>query len=102
MSRLQTLKQRAASRGVFIMRSFDNDKKWDVVDSCGPRGLQLTRRGAIQFAHGCARNPVHIRGYVTDVNGQWHRGICEKVAPKFSPSRPCKCSRLVVHSTPRK
>lgn len=96
MNRLQVLKQRAAKRGVGIMRSMTNPGAWDVVDSCGPRGLELSRRGAIQFAACCALRIPKVRVYQTDADGRWHRGTCEKVAHASTKSHPCNCGRLVV------
>jgi hypothetical protein len=97
MNRLQVLKQRAARAGIGILRSPDPRKGWDVVDSCGPRGLSLTRREAIVLASGIALHKPKIRMYGTDVKGQWHRWNCEKVAAPSVKPTSCQCGRLVVH-----
>lgn len=96
MNRLQVLKQRAARSGIYIMRAMTNSEAWDVVDSYGPRGLELSRRSAINFATSCALRTLKLRVYVTDAAGQWHRASCEKVAHPSVKSHPCNCGRLVV------
>lgn len=97
MNRKTYLKQRAARRGLYVARSWDNPKTWDVIDNCGPCGLQLTYREAVNRADAAARVQHKSRMYGTDAQGKWHRSHCEKVAPKFaSHITPCKCHYLVV------
>lgn len=94
MNRKQLLKQRAARNNVFIYRR--DDGKYDIVDSCGPRDLILTKRTAINMAAQIVRRKQKVRVYVTTKDGQHHRWNCEKVATTGVESFPCKCSRLVI------
>lgn len=97
MNRQRLLKQRAVRSGIFPIRSMTKPGAWDVADSCGPRGLELSKREATNFAASIARHKPKTRFYATDAAGQWHRANCEKVAnPKLAKVRPCKCQRLVV------
>lgn len=88
--------QQAARRGIYIMRSMDNSKKWDNVDACGPCGLQLTKRQAINRAVAAASKSSKVRMYGTDAAGKWHRVNCEVIASRHVASTPCNCSRLIV------
>ena len=61
MSRLQTLKVRAANRGVVVISpGMSGCKKWDVYDTnegmLGPRGFELNRRSAINMAYRMSLN----------------------------------------------
>lgn len=98
MNRLRVLKQRATRAQIGIMRHLDDPLFWDVIDSCGPRGLRLSRRSAINFAGAIAsRGRPNIKAYLTDSKGQWHRGDCVEVANRHTIApKPCDCSRLVV------
>ena len=96
MNRHRLLKQRAARNGVFVMRSIESNKGWDVVDTCGPHGATLTKRAAINLATRMTAQMHKSRMYGTDSSGQWHRWNCEKVAAPCVASRRCNCQRLVV------
>ena len=54
MTRLRILRQRAAERRIWVLRSYSG-KAWDViVDSegmLGPRGLEYSKRNAINLAY---------------------------------------------------
>lgn len=93
MNRLRILKQRAARQNLGIIKSLTGEKGWDTVDSCGPAGLLLTKRAAINLIGSC--KPSKIKVYVRQASGMWHRGGCEVVAPAFAAvRRPCNCQRL--------
>ena len=100
MNRLRVLKQRAAKNGIFVIRALDNASRYDIVDSCGPQGWQLSKREACYYAARAASKPPKTRMYATSIDGKWHRWNCEKVAAPFVTAKPCKCARLVVKSSP--
>lgn len=102
MNRLRVLRQRAVRNGVFPMRSMESTKLWDIVDSCGPRGLELTKREAINLAGRIAVRKEKMRVYLSDIDGVWHRSSCEKVASQHAaPVHPCDCRRLDLNSSAR-
>jgi len=96
MNRKKMRQQRAARKGVYVIRALDGQMGWDIVDSSGPRGLIVTKREAINVATRITAKTIKTRMYGSDVSGQWHRWNCEKVAAPFVDRRPCKCQRLVV------
>lgn len=95
MNRCKRLKQRARRNGVFVIRALDGKKGWDVVDACGPRGLVLPERAALNLAVQAAQQ-CRTRVYVADSALMWHRWNCEKVASSSVAARPCKCQYLKV------
>lgn len=95
MNRMNVTKARAAAKGIYVFKAKDFRKGWDIVDEVGPRGLALTKREAVNLAYHSSSTAVKSRIYVCDVDNNWHRWNCEKVAhPSVTPS-PCNCHRLL-------